>query len=188
MRNKNISKNNQGFTLIELLIVIAIVAILATVGFVALNPTFLTSRANDTKRLAELKNVTDSIARDVAQGNITLGAVTVSDATDTNRVVDGTGWVKFTVVGGSALNFKLGGMNILPVDPKTGTTVSFTPVGSTVQVTKALKYRFCSTANGGYEINAVLENDLQAMAKDGGNEASLYEVGTDLNACGTQDW
>ena len=184
MRNKNISKNNQGFTLIELLIVITIVAILATVTFVALNPTVLTGKANDTKRLSDLKNVNDALMRDIAQGNIVLKpAVTGVDSISTPSfnpyVVDGSGWVQFNTVAGSALNFKLGGLNTLPNDPKIGATATVNGA------TRALKYRFCTNTDGSlYEINAVLENDTASMAKDGGSDANLYEIGTDLFLCG----
>lgn len=185
MRNKNnISNNNQGFTLIELLIVITIVAILATVTFVALNPTVLTSKANDTKRLSDLKNINDAIMRDIAQGNIKLATLAspVDSTIENPSVVNGSGWVKFDTVAGSALNFKLGGLNSLPNDPKQLTSVTYTPLNATSAVTKVLKYRFCSNGTN-YEINAVLENDLTSMAKDGGNDDSLYEIGTDLTIC-----
>lgn len=179
MRNKNISKNNQGFTLIELLIVITIVAILATVTFVALNPTVLTGKANDTKRLSDLKNVNDALMRDIAQGNITLTPSVSVDSTMSNPAsVTGRGWVQFDTVAGSALNFKLGGLNTLPNDPKLSASVT---VNGTAKV---MKYRYCTSADGSsYEINAVLENDTATMAKDGGNDANLYEIGTDLTLC-----
>jgi hypothetical protein len=48
--------------------------------------------------------------------------------------------------------------------------------------TKGLKYRFCSNGTD-YEINAVLEGDLATMAKDGGDQFGLYEIGTNLNLC-----
>lgn len=50
-------KSEQGFTLIELLIVIAIIAVLAAVVFVALNPAQRFQQARDARRQSDVENV-----------------------------------------------------------------------------------------------------------------------------------
>src|SRR6266571_3023911 len=49
----------QGFTLIELLVVIAIIAVLAIMGFAAFRG--FTGRANDDRRLADLKAISGAL-------------------------------------------------------------------------------------------------------------------------------
>jgi prepilin-type N-terminal cleavage/methylation domain-containing protein len=49
------NQNSRSFTLIELLIVLAIIAILATVLIAIINPGAIFSRARDTKRINDLK-------------------------------------------------------------------------------------------------------------------------------------
>ena len=54
-------KKNRGFTLIELLIVIAIIAILAGIVFVALNPLKRFQDSRDSKRAADIENIVAAI-------------------------------------------------------------------------------------------------------------------------------
>jgi prepilin-type N-terminal cleavage/methylation domain-containing protein len=51
------NQNSKSFTLIELLIVLAIIAILATVLILTIKPGAIFSRARDTKRIGDLKNI-----------------------------------------------------------------------------------------------------------------------------------
>jgi prepilin-type N-terminal cleavage/methylation domain-containing protein len=51
------NQNSKGFTLIELLVVLAIIAILATVLILTIKPGIFFSRARDTKRIGDLKNI-----------------------------------------------------------------------------------------------------------------------------------
>ena len=54
-------KNNQGFTLIELLIVVAVIAILATVVFVALNPVARFEDARNSRRWNDMNAIVSAI-------------------------------------------------------------------------------------------------------------------------------
>lgn len=55
------NKSAKGFTLIELLIVIAIIAILATVVFVALDPVTRFADARDSRRWSDVNNILTAI-------------------------------------------------------------------------------------------------------------------------------
>ncbi|MEI8269894.1 MAG: type II secretion system protein [bacterium] len=97
-------------------------------------------------------------------------------------VVDGSGWipVKFSdIPGGSPIS------NI-PLDPTNTMTAPATAVAFT-----DLVYRYgCSVTPLSFEIDAQLESDAYTVtddkrASDGGNTATLYEVGTNLLILGT---
>ena len=68
---------NKGFTLLELLIVIGILAILATVIIVAINPAELLRRARDSQRLSDLSSITSALAFYMAEASTpVLGGAT----------------------------------------------------------------------------------------------------------------
>ncbi len=55
------SKNNKGFTLIELLIVIGIIAILAGIVLVSVNPAQQFGKANDSERKSEVSSIANAV-------------------------------------------------------------------------------------------------------------------------------
>lgn len=62
MQNTKISRsNNKGFTLIEILLVIGIIAVLATVVIVALDPATRFANARDARRLADIQSVLSAV-------------------------------------------------------------------------------------------------------------------------------
>lgn len=96
-------------------------------------------------------------------------------------LTDGTGWLPVnlsSLPSGSPISN-------LPIDP-VNTVTTLSAVANT-----DLVYRYvCSEKTLKYEIDARLESnaytsDDNKMAKDGGNNANYYEVGTDLTLLGT---
>lgn len=113
----------------------------------------------------------------VAAAVLTPGQVV---AANTGKV-DGTGWLPVNIaslMGGSPISN-------LPVDPTNTVATGAAPKSTD------LVYRYvCSEKTLKYEIAAVLESNAftvadNRMAKDGGNNAVYYEVGTDLTLIGT---
>lgn len=179
----------KGFTLLELLIVIGILAILAAVVTVVLNPAELLKQARDSQRVSDLASLNSALGMYTADvATLSLGTSgncyiygtatttgcggrhgstgTATPNATSSRVVDGTGWipVNFGVISsGSPLP-------TLSIDPSNGTTYyySYAP----------------NTASSTYELNALFESvkykdTLNLDGNDGGSSTTLYEVGTE---------
>ena len=160
-------KGQKGFTLVELLVVVAIIAVLAGVVIVAINPAALLQKSRDATRLQDVENIHKAMSLALADSEITLtatGTCGTCDSLSGTQAVDGTGWVKFTIPVG-----KTGLAKYLPAIP-------IDPLNSGVNV-----YTFGGTLTG-YEINTVLESpdNTAKMSTDGGNAAAVWEIGTSL--------
>lgn len=85
-----INKTNTGFTLIELLIVISIIAVLAAVIFVALDPLTRFRDSRDAARWQDISAVINSIKIDqVDNGGEYLTQITNTNAGEVYMIVDG---------------------------------------------------------------------------------------------------
>jgi len=157
-----------GFTLVELLVVVAIIGILMAAVVLAINPLEIMKKGRDATRLSDMDSLRKAIDLVLADGG-TLAVTAVpgdSSAVGASRAVDGTGYV--TVDVGQYLS-------ILPVDPRNG--ASFTEAAGRTKVGKYLYFSDGST----YELNCYLESasNVSKYATDGGDDAAMYEVGTD---------
>jgi len=63
------SKDKKGFTLVELMIVIAVLAILASIVLFALNPAEVFKKTRDAQRLSDLRTISGAITYYVSLGN-----------------------------------------------------------------------------------------------------------------------
>lgn len=140
---------------------------------------------------ATVPNIWLSVGTAPSAGTAVTGfATTVANTwkvSATASAVDGTGWIPIDFTGIS------GGTPIsnLPIDP-TNTLVNGTST-ATAATNDALVYRYSCRTNASatnpstYEVSANLESNEYKNAgtsdkesKDGGNNANLYEAGTDL--------
>lgn len=132
-------RNNKGFTLIELMVVIGIIAILATVVLVAVNPLRQFQSARDSQRRSDLYAVTNAVYQFAVEnnGNLPSGIPTG----EASAVDIGTG--------GANLSADLVPTYIadIPVDPLNGTPAT---TGYTIFQTAAGRV----VASGSSELNA----------------------------------
>lgn len=187
-------KQTKGFTLIELLIVIAILAILATVVLLVINPVQMFAQARDSQRIYDLQTLSNATALYITTvtspalqaGTFVCGThfgATVTGVTDDffagsnlsaynvfTSLVTGLGWVPVDyadISGGSPIS-------ALPKDP-TNT------VASTYYYTYA-----CDNTNKWFEFDVNMESTRYANggtddieSTDGGDVLTVYEVGND---------
>lgn len=210
-KNTIVKKQVRGFTLIELLIVIGILAILATVTLLVLNPAQMFAQARDSQRISDLNSLKSAIAlytstvslpnlSDTAGTNCATkiwGTIGTSTPNGTiNRVfADATktaflGAPATTTVGINGwvpvkLSDTAGGSPIsaLPFDP---TNFSVTTFSNTNEL--YAYFYTCSTTGLVFELNATLESTRYSNggtddkeSTDGGDRTWLYETGTALN-------
>ncbi|MFA5098835.1 MAG: LamG-like jellyroll fold domain-containing protein [Candidatus Paceibacterota bacterium] len=178
------------FTLIELVIVIAILAILAAVVVITLNPGEYMKSARDSTRMSDLQTIHSAIGLYQADGGTSIGSINTvyvsipdSSATCANlglpilptgwsyacsnttnyRKTDGTGWIP---VHFSDISFT-NPLSSLPADP--------------INTTSTGNY-YTYVTGGSWELTTIFESSKYATnaATDGGADFAQYEIGSNL--------
>ena len=208
-------KKMRGFTLLELLIVIAILAVLSAVLILILNPAETMKKSRDSQRMSDLATMKSAIGMylttvtpvnltndttandrcvngttksvfyslgDITDTTVATAGIAAAVESSSDASVDGTGWlpVDFTGISGGSP------VSNLPIDPL-NTVADKTAVANTDFV-----YRYvCDAGDSTFEINATLESDAftsddDKRASDGGDHATMYEVGTKLTILGPE--
>lgn len=128
------SKSKEAFTLIEVLVVVALVAILAAITFIAINPAKNFADARNTQRSADVYEILDAASQYIANvGNTVAGLGTIS--TCPTQTIIGTGGVNLTA---ALVDSYIVG---IPTDPNVGTAIN-------------TGYTICKTASGRLTITA----------------------------------
>lgn len=134
-----------GFTLIEILVVVALIAILATVTIVALNPNEQFMKTRNAERASEVNTILSAVSQYVAANN-TVASLGTIEACTTGSTAIGTG----------AGNLDLGAVlapqyiSAIPTDPQGGTD-----------------------ANTGYTICTTSANRVQVSAPNAENSVTI---------------
>ena len=89
----NARSKKSGFTLIEILVVIGIIALLATIVIVAINPARQFAQARNTQRTSNVNTILNAIGQNIAdnKGLFTCPGVTLPNATSSILVASGSG-------------------------------------------------------------------------------------------------
>jgi len=161
MEPKTHSKT-KGFTIVEILAVVSISLMMLTLALYYVNPVKSRKRSQDNKRLSDLQTIDRYINEYVLDNQIypdeesTLRKSNVLPALSEQLQSVKSGWIP--------VDFSEYG-SMLPVDSLNDTDYFYSYIHNEV----------------GYELNAKLEYNLNLMENDGGNDASLYEMGTNLS-------
>jgi prepilin-type N-terminal cleavage/methylation domain-containing protein len=112
-------KIQKGFTLIEILVVIGIIAILAAVVIVAINPGRQFAQARDSQRVSNIESILNAVGQRIAdnKGSFagTLNGVTCPTIPGSTTTIATSGGVDFSCLTPTY-------MQQLPFDPTSGST------------------------------------------------------------------
>ena len=207
--SKSVTK---GFTLIELLIVIGILAVLATVTLLVLNPAQMFAQARDSQRISDLNTVKSAVSLYLSTASSPVLA-TGTDGVDCATNFWGTFATTTGATAGAALfgnsartTFKsptsatttvgLGGWIPVPLDTMSGgSPISALPLdpsnivnGTNTNAATAYYYA-CSSTQMTFKLVGQLESTRYSNggpedkeSTDGGTNAAYYETGTNISA------
>ena len=201
---KNFLKQSaqKGFTLIELIIVITILVILGVVVVVLIDPAEILKQSRDSQRISDLASI-----KGASQLVLTSGTPSTADCGSTQPINSTSSmWISLpSTTGGSAYSSTTAALSQLAdgtgwirmnyASSTTGRALSNLPTDPTNTLSGSLYYRWGCTNIGNiyeYEIDATLESAKykasctasgcdDKSARDGGNSATRYETGNNLN-------
>ena len=131
---------NKGFTLIEILVVIGLIAILAAIVLVAINPARQFAQARNSQRVSNVETIMNALGQDLAEHK---GISSCSIGSGTTTI--GTGGTDLS----TCLAPYLG--SGIPNDPSTGSASS---TGYTISV-NAGRYTICAPGHAEPSLNGV---------------------------------
>ena len=131
IKKSRVKRVNAGFTLIEILVVIGIIALLATVVIVAINPARQFAQARNTQRLSNINTILNGIGQNIAdnKGIFTCGSATLAIPTASTTIDNGTGTGKDLSCLTPTYIPSFPSDPTPPIAPATGYTISVDSVG-----------------------------------------------------------
>jgi len=152
--NKFSGLNKNGFTLIEILIVIGLIAILATIVIVAINPGRQFAQARNTQRTSNVNTLLNAIGQRLADNKgVFTGSFTVNATAYTcPTLTQGTTYTIASLPGPAAIDLACLYPTYIP------TSLPYDPSAAGAQWTSAsnydTKYTVLVDANGRYTVSA----------------------------------
>lgn len=186
-------KLSSGFTLIELLIVIAILAILATVTLLVINPAQMIKQTRDSNRIAELNQINKALLIFQSFGGSSMGTHTKvyvsipsaqADCSDLGLPALGGG---YTYVCSNSTNYrKIDGTGWIPADltsvqSSAGSLFFALPIDPINTVANGYYYTYIP---GSWALSATMESDKYITANaatDGGSSSTRFEAGNEIS-------
>jgi prepilin-type N-terminal cleavage/methylation domain-containing protein len=189
-------KQARGFTLIELLIVIAILAILATVVLLVINPVQMFAQARDSQRIYDLNTLSNATAlyiTTVTGPDLDVTGTCITNCWDTVATASGSCGGRHSTTGEiavPALPRLVNGAGWVPVDftdISGGSPISSLPIDPTNTSVNNYFYSYsCDNTSKWFEFDAHMESDRykgggpdDVESTDGGSSSTVYEVGND---------
>ncbi len=128
-------QNNAGFTLIELLVVIGIIAILASIVIVAINPSRQFAQARNTERESNVSTILNALGQNIADNKGTFTCTGIGTAVGTTATAIGTGATDLGCVVPTYIP------TAIPVDPDGGAAAD---TGYTIKKDTLGRYTVCA--------------------------------------------
>ncbi len=193
-QNPSTLRSSQGFTLIELLIVIGILAVLATVTLLVINPAQMVKQSRDANRVTEINQINQALlffqsfgGSSTAMGTHNTVYVSIPSSTSDcsglglpalgggyvyhcsdsahYRNIDGTGWIP---------------VDLTSVQSSAGNLFFALPIDPINTVAGGLYYTYIP---GSWALSATMESDkylASNAANDGGQSATRFELGNEI--------